>query len=445
MGNNDYKVRLNVEFKSSYIFGAAEIIIRLLAFGIYYMYDINIWIYLGFNTVLFIVEAFVYGNVESKYLEKARSYINDKYKDKVTQTTLEFSFPGTFAIIYYIIGWIISFLILKNEFNISAWYWYVLIILLSFLFAFLFILCLFFTSLPREEVINGYQVYKIVSNKRSVGSSVQGEIDIAKEYPDLLKSKDPKYDEPPLDEFDYNDTKIAILESSLKGMNTKVEAYMLESVLLGALAFSGFLTIVASNILTREREYYNTVYGDISTIINKILSNGFSDISSNLDHLFARENLFILIMFESLLCSVFFILVLALRLRFSNRSLKMDHMIRIMNIFNAKEEELINIKLESKGLNEVIDKRHKMISKKIDFTMLNANLLLKELNPIAGLMSGLRNIGITIFFLILVTSGLFFSYAISLLILGLALATLIYRTIESQIKPEKIKSLLRRH
>jgi hypothetical protein len=127
-------------------------------------------------------------------------------------------------------------------------------------------------------------------------------------------------------------------------------------------------------------------------------------------------------------------------------SLKMDYLIRIMNIFNAKEEELINIKLENNNISStIIDNRAKRISKKITATLDDAKKLIKNISPVVALMSLFRNLGIITFYLILVSSGLFFSGALSLFILILAICTFFFRLIEAQAKLDKIRSILKRH
>jgi len=130
-----------------------------------------------------------------------------------------------------------------------------------------------------------------------------------------------------------------------------------------------------------------------------------------------KECLLFLIIFEALLCSVFFLLVLTLRLRYTDLALKMDYMIRIMNIFNSKEEELNNAFINEIDRTESVTKRMVRLSKKIDDAILGATNLLKEIDPIVTLMSIYRTAGITLFYLILATSGLYFSPIISIVIL----------------------------
>jgi hypothetical protein len=286
-----------------------------------------------------------------------------------------------------------------------------------------------------------YSVKKITGSGKT-----QKIVDITRFFPDAIVLPDEIEKAVEVDAHDVNDTQIAGLESDLKGINSKVDAYMLESVLLGALAFSGFLTIVASSIITKPGSHFLDMVQNFVKIAKGIFEANSGSISGIFNKITEGENLFLLIMFESLVCSVFFIMVLTLRLRFSDMSLKMDYLIRIMNIFNAKEEELVHIRLENNASDNVtIDKRAKLIAQKINSGLEDANKLLKEINPTVTLMSWYRNLGIITFYLILVTSGLYFSYALCLFILVIALCTYVFRMAESGLKLDRIKGILKRH
>lgn len=145
-----------------------------------------------------------------------------------------------------------------------------------------------------------------------------------------------------------------------------------------------------------------------------------------------------------LLSSVFFLLVLTLRHRLNTLSLNMDHLIRILIIFNAKEEELFNLKTEEQS-NDFQIQRLEKISRKIDVALVDSENLLKELKPIAVIMNSYRNIAVFLFYLVLIISGFYFMPIIAFLILSLAIFTQIFRLFETYSKTELIRNLTNRH
>ena len=114
-------------------------------------------------------------------------------------------------------------------------------------------------------------------------------------------------------------------------------------------------------------------------------------------------------------------------------------------IFNSKEEELNNMKLQQGVDEQKINARLTVISFKIGEAVGDANQFLKKIQPIVRLMSWYRTIGLVIFFAILTTSGLFFSVKVSVVILLIALSTWLFRVIETRFTLPKIRRLLHRH
>src|SRR4030095_7430322 len=115
---------------------------------------------------------------------------------------------------------------------------------------------------------------------------------------------------------DVNDTQIAKLESGLKGISSKVEAYLLESVFLGGLAFSGFLAVASQNFLSEKSPEFSNFCVNVISFCNRLVSVRHFSNMGNLVGIFHPDDLLILIMFLCLFCSVFFLLVLTLRMRF---------------------------------------------------------------------------------------------------------------------------------
>lgn len=325
---------------------------------------------------------------------------------------------------------------------------YIVIYLLACFGTVILILPLTFTA--RYSILKGvisFQVNKINLSKKDNNDIITTYTDVTKQHQEILlaeKLNNIIEETIELDSVDYNDTRIARLESELKNINHKVDAWIIESVFLGGLAFSSFLTVAAANFLGKETKVFKEFLNHATEFIEICTNEDYTSWLEQIDKVFFRNDLFILIMLLCLLSSVFFLLVLTLRFRLNSLSLNMDHLIRIMTIFNAKEEELYNLKFEG-NIHESQSKRLMIIEKKIDIAISDADKLLKELKPTATMMSIYRNIAVLLFYLVLIISGFYFSPIVSFMIFSLAVFTQVFRLFETYSKLEKIKALIKKH
>lgn len=213
---------------------------------------------------------------------------------------------------------------------------------------------------------------------------------------------------------------------------------------LGGLAFSGFLTVASANFLGSETETFKLFMSHIANYINSCTVDNISSIYINSANYFSRNDLYIVIMLLCLLSSVFFLLILTLRLRLNSLSLNLDHIMRILTIFNAKEEEIFNNyeNLENQP-NQVA--RFEKIQRKIDIALNDAEKLLIKIRPVFIMMNIYRTIAIFLFYLVLILSGFYFMPIIAVAISGLAIFTFLFRKIETYINIEEIKRRVKRH
>ncbi|MFL5738906.1 MAG: hypothetical protein ACJ75B_01710 [Flavisolibacter sp.] len=431
-----YKVQVNYKPANWIVY--LDLAVRLGIFFLYVNLALKFWIFMTANVLFFVIEIILKTTREDKLKEAAQNKINPKYKETITQYDTDSTSENLFSF-YAIGGIILSYFIWRPLFNLSLWYNYIFLILVCLVSIVLFIATAVAVQIPKTLDVAANKVMKV-----QVQKSIRMEVDVTKDFPALFIT-DPTENQIIIDEVDFNDSQIAKLESNLKNINSKVDAYTLESVLLGALAFSGFLTIVASNTIAHTESSYHQLNVVITEIVRSIIHNDHESLRNNLALLMQHDTLFLVVMLESLICSVFFILVLTLRLRFSDLALKLDYLIRIMNIFNAKEEELINMKLQGEGDEVAIDRRMSRISSKITAALQDADKFSIEISPVIRMMGIYRSIGITTFYIILVTSGLYFSGALSILIFLLAFLTILFRVMETRLRLNRITQLLRRH
>lgn len=324
----------------------------------------------------------------------------------------------------------------------------------------------------------------------------------------------------PIDAHDYeidkNDTEIVRLEGHLKNETTRIDAYILESVLFGALAFSAFLTIIASERFLPSRAYDNDqnnfiivsennvetsalekqaeeiikklnnnkaprfaidstllkqdTTGIIQNFIDKIPNKqrltieGQEEISAFWQHLkdffdgillfnykksinawselTDTKNLLILIMFQTLFCSLFFLSVIAARLRYSNIAEEIDNLIRLARTFNDKEEEVYILSLqmeENSPMQQNLQRRLAALDKSIQSRIEKAKEFSVQTKPIVFYMSLFRNLGVFTFILILVTSSLFFSRDLATIFLIFSVIAYAYESIDGWLRRRRVR------
>jgi|GEM_PF-6563967 len=211
---------------------------------------------------------------------------------------------------------------------------------------------------------------------------------------------------------DENDEVIVNLESELNAQNSRLDAYVLESALFGALAFSGFLQIIATDLIN---------FGDLETFSHAVFMSGRGLLTNDSEILNEfvlvlqkKESLFSLIAIETLVCSGLFLAVIAARLRFSDFSDHVRSTLSLARAYNEKEEAL----LHSNG-----DQRLGLLTRRVNGYLKESRSGIARIQPIVSYMLFFRNSGILVFLLVLASSSLFISGLLSgLFVLGAILS-----------------------
>jgi hypothetical protein len=440
-------VHLKVNFKPISLVYVVDIIGRITLCTFYFINRMSVWLFLVVFLVSMIIEGVVYNRIQKMYETRLKEKIGEEKLKNFSKISLGFAFRDTLGAVYSIIGLIASFWFFTKIIVPEHWYTYLLILLLAIMGMVVFVITSEFVLVPKAFDPTKFLAIKTTYAKRNENKEQVIETpvttDVSHQFTNELLLIEKVFNQNILvDEMDVNDTEIARLESDLKDVQTKVESYMLESVLIGSLTFSGFLTIIASGVMLKPTQLGNTNLTGLTSIF---VTTNPAKLLSNLDRWISSEKLFTAIMFESLFCSVFFILVLALRMRFAQLTLKLDYLLRIMTIFNAKEEELINMEVSGIARTKAFDFRRKNLAYKISEAINDANKLVKDIKPLTRLMGVYRNIGLILFFLILTTSGCFFSAKIGFSIFLIAIITWLFRVIETWRTLDKIQRLVQRH
>ncbi len=220
--------------------------------------------------------------------------------------------------------------------------------------------------------------------------------------------------------LDENDEVIVSLETKFNSSTSRLEAYVLESALFGALTFSGFLQIMATDLVSFKdlENFANSIF----TTSQAFISFEWDQFELGLKSLSNKISLFCLVSVESLICSIFFLGVIAARLRFSDIADRVRTAINLAKAYNAKEEMLND---EEQVMGEK-GKRLETLTAKVNEQLHEASLIFREIRPVMMYMQYFRNAGILVFLAILISSSLFITSVLGWAFLALVFATYFY-------------------
>lgn len=439
------KLTAKIAFKYSPLLYILDQFFRIIILIIYIYYDFSAWYFLGAQFLLMIISGSISKMRKDLLIKKYINYINNSYNKNGTKLELSSNIPSLLSGYQLFFGYVFSFWYFFYIFEYHLWYHYIFIILLALFGLLFFMLVLEFTIWYNSS--KGALGFKIYSENEITDNGVKKTVleNVTANKKDfftegIIVEPDPI----DFDLVDLNDTKIAKLESELKSFNNKAEAWMLESVFLGGLAFSGFLTVASANFLGKETETFKIFINNISNYLNSCKIGDLYSWYNNSSNHFSRIDLYIVIMLLCLLSSVFFLLILTLRIRLNTLSLNLDHIMRILVIFNAKEEEIFN---NSQNLenNPYQVKRFEKIQRKIEIALIDADKILVKIRPVLIMMNVYRTTAMILFYIVLILSGFYFLPVISVAIFGLAIFTFLFRKIETYLSIKEIKKRVRRH
>ncbi|NJC28263.1 hypothetical protein [Neolewinella antarctica] len=232
--------------------------------------------------------------------------------------------------------------------------------------------------------------------------------------PKIKISKESNYVSSPV--VDENDIELAKMGIDVKNMIDKVETYVIESIFIGALTFGGFLTIISSDKIQENIESLKSVVPNLIVLVSDIYSLSLEVILSDIVLLTSGYGLFALVAIEALICSSFFILVLGARIKFASISEKATYLLDLAHVFNSKEEEVQLLIYQ--GVDN-LSNRKDYLSNKVDQLLVDVENAKTRLIPLFQYIAIFRNLGIYMFYVTLISSGLYFSISTSVFIFTL--------------------------
>ena len=220
---------------------------------------------------------------------------------------------------------------------------------------------------------------------------------------------------------DENDEVIVTLESRLKSIQQRLEGYVLEGALLGALAFGGFLEILSQNTIQVEDL---ARFGDkLNVIFKHLVLFKAAELPALFAGIATQTDLFCMVSALSLTSSIFFLLVIAHRLRFSDVADKIQHFITLAHDYNEKEDELYRDR-EKLGAEDA--RRLATFSRKVSENLRQAQAHLTGISPISGYMRLFRSLGVMTFFVVVISGALFIANWLSWLFVASFLGSQVY-------------------
>ena len=236
---------------------------------------------------------------------------------------------------------------------------------------------------------------------------------------------------------DTNDLRIAMMETEISSISHRIESFTLESALFGALAFSGFLTLIASEKFSLANiQDFTTKVDSMTQALRSLDFNGMKE-TYNLS--MTESCLMGSVAVQTLICSMVFVSIMVSRRRFYDVMRTVDFAIRNARMYNDKEEETYTICLEQTHPHERLEKRLRYLTKKVAEATDAAEFSFRDLRFTERLIRGLRNLGISSFVLILLTSAFFVAQNLALIFIVLVIIVLIYKFADDWLRSKKIQ------
>jgi len=240
-------------------------------------------------------------------------------------------------------------------------------------------------------------------------------------------------------QIDSNDVHIVRLETDLASVSLKVESYMLESAFLGALAFSGFLTLITSGDYEVLKNAQQLALG-VASFMDCCSDGRWQDAGQViLAHAVASEILALLAI-ETLVCAMLFLSVIVSRIRFYETVRKVDFAVRVARAFNDKEEAVHVLQLEHPD-NDVIAERAKVLAEETFEALKHASAERDDMFRAANYSWIFRNAGVLTFVSLLISSAYLVSKSVAICFLAIALLSYVYIRLDRWSREKRLAAI----
>jgi hypothetical protein len=164
-----------------------------------------------------------------------------------------------------------------------------------------------------------------------------------------------------LEEIDKNDIRLAEAEVFVNGLSQKIDTLTLESAVLGALAFTCFLTILGIDYKLPADA--RMLFAELQELFVLLLKFDFKDFNALIKSfpLYTTDNILVIMALQSLVCALMYLLVIVSRTRFPDyfQGILVD--LQLAKGYNQKEEEY-DILCRQDSENKEVTNRKKQLS-----------------------------------------------------------------------------------
>jgi hypothetical protein len=210
-------------------------------------------------------------------------------------------------------------------------------------------------------------------------------------------------------EVDRNDIRLINLEVAVNGFSQRIDTYTIESALLGALAFSCFLTILGVDPqLPADAKLLTFEIKELFTLLLKFDIAGIQNLFEGFKF-YTVANILSVLAFEALVCALLYLMVIVKRIHFYNNLDNVQKNIQIAKSYNQKEEEYDLLCIQNID-NEDFQNRKIELTEKVKTYSDRSAQNLEKLKMVMKYMTFVRETALFIFVLIIATSACIVSF-----------------------------------
>lgn len=239
--------------------------------------------------------------------------------------------------------------------------------------------------------------------------------------------------------IDPLDSRVLNAEARLASLNLSVETYSLESTLFGGLAFSAFLTLISSNVPVLL--YTQTALQKLAVVFERFLLWDFETLGGLLATFIFPDHFYALLCLECLFTSLFFILVIASKVRYYALQKHAQLLVQQALKYHQKKDDL---DLHTKIKDPVARFRMAALAAQVIKNVETVEEIFKELTAVLNFMNLFRGLGIALFFALLVTGAFLLSSFLGIGVLVFILLTFAYTAFDKGVRERRLNELVRR-
>jgi uncharacterized membrane protein len=210
-------------------------------------------------------------------------------------------------------------------------------------------------------------------------------------------------------EVDRNDIRLINLEVAVNGFSQRIDTYTIESALLGALAFSCFLTILGVDPqLPSDAKLLTFEIKELFTMLLKFNIAGIQNLFEGFKF-YTVANILSVLAFEALVCALLYLMVIVKRIHFYNNLDNVQKNLQVAKSYNQKEEEYDLLCIQNID-NEDFKNRKIELTEKVKTYSDRSAQNLEKLKMVMKYMTFVRETALFIFVLIIATSACIVSF-----------------------------------